>query len=91
MTELEKRAATELEFAAKRVNDLLSKTLPGRTLGFMTSVFDLGDGGYIGYLASARRIDAFRVITEWMERSLDGFSRSDIVEMLKEYEKELAS
>lgn len=91
MSEVEKRPATELEFAAKRVNDLLARTLPHRELGFMTFVFDVGDGGYLGYVASPRRVDAFRMITEWLERSVNGFSRADIVEVLKEYEKELSS
>ena len=87
---VEKRSATELEFMAKRVNDLLKKNFPNRELGYMTFVFDQSDSGYIGYLSSIRRVDAFRMITEWLEKSLDSFTRADVVEMLKEYEKELA-
>lgn len=83
-----KRVATELEFAAKQMNDVLAKRFPNRKLEFMSFVFDYG-GGALGYVSSTRRIDAYRAITEWLHRTVKEFSRADLIEMLKLYEKEL--
>jgi len=83
---MSKRTATELEFVAKQVNDLCKKVIPNRDLNFMTFIFDDEN---VGYISSIKRIDAFRAITEWLERSLKGFTRADVVEMLSLYEIEM--
>ena len=79
---------TEYEFVAKSVNDLLKKKYPGKKLGFMTFIFDQGDTGHIGFIASSRRIDSLRLIMEWFGHALDEISREDFVEMLEELKKE---
>ena len=80
---------TELEFAAKRVHDLLRELYPDRDLQFLTFIVDSGSSGYIGYIASARRIDAVRLMGEWLERMLPTFSRTDLLEIIKLLEEEM--
>ena len=85
--------ATELEFAAKAVNDLLKKRFKKskRKVAFLTFVVDEGEGGYLGYIASVRRIDAVRLIMEWLTRMIDSFDVRQIHELLVELEKELST
>ncbi len=80
---------TEMEFAAKYVNDKLRERFPDDDLQFMSFVFDVGEHGHTGYVATTRRIDAVRLIMEWLEHTLVGFSRKDMAEMLTELNKEL--
>lgn len=85
--------AQQLEFVAKRINDLLAEALPGRHLGFMSFVYDVepgpDQGKYLAYLASNRRVDAFRTIAEWMEKTVEAFSRADLIEILRQLEQEV--
>ena len=83
-----KHAKTEYEFIAKTLNDTLKKKYKGRNLGFMTFIFDVGETGHIGFVASSRRIDSMRMIMEWFSHALDELSREDFVEMLEELKKE---
>lgn len=80
---------TEYEFAAKRVNDLLHEIFPDKNVQFLSFVIDEGTGGYMGYIASARRIDAVRVIMEWLDRMFRSFDRKQLRELLIELEKEM--
>lgn len=80
---------TQYEFAAKRVNDMLREEFPDEQLQFMSFVMDAGESGFIGYLASTRRIDAVRTIMEWLDKSISGFSRDELRELLVELEKEM--
>lgn len=82
---------TEFEFAAKRVNDLLREIFPDTSVQFMTFLMDEGDSGYVGYISSTRRIDAVRVIMEWLSKMIESFDRQQLREMLVELEKELAA
>ena len=82
--------ATEYEAASKRINELLREIFPDRNLAFMSFVMDLGDSGYIGYMASTRRIDAVRCMMEWMTNMIESFDREQIRDLLVELEKELA-
>ena len=79
---------TEYEFAAKAVNDLLRKRFKNRNVQFLTFVMDEGSSGYMGYIASTRRIDAIRVIFEWLERMLPSLDRTQVREMLELLDKE---
>lgn len=81
---------TEYEFAAKQVNDLLRKLFPDTNVQFMTFLMDEGEGGYIGYIASVRRIDAVRVMMEWMTVMIESFDREQIRELLVELDKEMS-
>lgn len=80
---------TQFEFAAKLVNDALRKAFPDEKLHFMSFVMDEGEGGHIGFLASNRRIDSIRMIMEWLEYAVKGLDRRDLLELIKELEKEL--
>lgn len=82
---------TEYEFAAKRVNDLLRELFPNKEVQFLSFVIDQGPAGsgYMGYIASTRRIDAVRVIMEWLDRMVDSFDRQQLRELLIELEKEM--
>lgn len=83
-----KHDKTEYEFIAKSVNDLLKKKYKGLDLGFMTFIFNQGDDGHIGFIASSRRIDSLRLIMEWFHHALEDLSREDMIEMLEELKKE---
>ena len=82
---------TEYEFAAKRVNDLLREIFPNKDVQFLSFLIDAGpaDSGYMGYIASTRRIDAVRVIMEWLGRMVESFDREQLRELLVELEKEM--
>ena len=80
---------TEMEFAAKFVNDKLRERFPDQKLQFMTFVMDEGEGGHLGYIATVNRIDAARVVMEWLTHVLIGFDRKELVEMLAELTKEM--
>lgn len=80
---------TQFEFAAKIVNDALRKAFPDEKLHFMSFVMDEGKEGHIGFLASNRRIDSVRLIMEWLAHAIEGFDRRDLLELIKELEKEL--
>lgn len=84
---------TELEFAAKAVNDLLKKRFKkrGQKRQFLTFVLDEGGEGYLGYIASVRRIDAIRVIFEWLQRMLPSLTDDQVDELLEELRKERAA
>ena len=79
----------QYEFAAKLVNDALRKAFPDENLHFMSFVMDEGEGGYTGFLASNRRIDSVRLIMEWLAHAIEGFDRRELLELIKELEKEL--
>ena len=79
---------TELEFVAKQVNDLLKRKIPNRKLVFLTFISDVGEGGYLGYISSARRIDAIRLITEWLARMLPRLTKEQRREMLELFDGE---
>ena len=84
---------TEFEFAAKAVNDLLAKRFKkrgGPNVQFMTFIVDEGEGGYMGYIASVRRIDAVRVVMAWLTRMIESFDQRQLKDMLVLLEKELA-
>lgn len=85
---MSKHDKTEYEFIAKSVNDLLKKKYKGLDIGFMTFIFDQGETGHIGFIASSRRIDSMRLIMEWLNHALDELSREAFVEMLEELKKE---
>lgn len=71
---------TELEFAAKQVNDVLAKSFPDKKLTFMSFVFDEES---IGYVSTNKRIDALRSIMEWLSHNIATLSKADFVEMLE--------
>lgn len=82
---------TDLEFDAKAVNDLLkkrSKRRGGRKLEFFTFILDGREGGYLGYISSVRRIDAIRVITEWLGRMIPSLTVEERREMLALFDQE---
>ena len=74
---------TEYEFMAKSVNDHLARKYKGQNVGFMTFIFDYGDSGHIGFIASSRRIDSIRMITEWLAHAIPGLTRESMIEMLE--------
>ena len=82
----------EFEHAAKAVNELLRERFKDskRKVQFLTFVVDEGEGGYLGYIASVRRIDAVRLIMEWLSRMIDSFDVRQIEELLVELAKELS-
>jgi len=77
--------ATELEFAAKQVNDLLAKNFPDSDMNFLSFVMD---DNSLGYLSSTRRIDGLRLIMEWLSHQIQSIDQELFIEMLEELKRE---
>lgn len=88
MTKTGPHQKTQYEFIAKKVNDLLKKQVKNKELGFMTFIFDVGEGGYMGYLASTRRIDALAMILEWLTKMIQGMTDEDKIELIEKIRAE---
>ena len=56
----------------------------------MSFIFDEGDEGFLGYLASSQRIDSIRLIMEWLDRMIESLDLKELQRLLAELEKELS-
>ena len=79
---------TEFEFIAKRINNMLERQFPDKNLCFLTMIMDAGSEGYLGYVANLERIDAIRVVAEWMSKTIGGLSKDDFEDMLTRLKQE---
>ena len=84
----EKHDKKEYEIIAKRVIKMLERQYPGQDLHFMAFIMDVGEDGYIGYCANVERVDAARMVMEWLSQTLGTIHRERFIEILENLKKE---